>query len=85
MVTTANVISYAISILAVLITIFSLVKTSTKEDSSALTSLIVKMETIKDICKDTQTSIRNIQDDVKQIDKRVTRLEAKMEDGLDGR
>lgn len=79
-VTTANIISYAISLLAILITVYNLVKSSTKEDTGSITTLIVKMETIKDICKDTQASIRNIQEDIKQIDKRVTRLETKMED-----
>lgn len=80
MITTANVISYGISIIAVLITIYTLVKNSTKEDSSALTTVIVKLENINTIVSETQRDMKSIQEDVRGIDKRVTRLETLMED-----
>lgn len=83
MITTANVISYGISIIAVLITIYTLVKNSTKEDSSALTTVIVKLESIKDIVSETQNDLKSIQEDVRGIDKRVTKLETLME--VDGK
>ena len=80
MITTAQVISYGISIIAVLITIYTLVKNSTKEDSSALTTVIVKLENINSIVSETQRDMKSIQEDVRGIDKRVTRLETLMED-----
>lgn len=80
MITTAQVISYGISIIAVLITIYTLVKNSTKEDSSALTTVIVKLENINSIVTETQRDMKSIQEDVRGIDKRVTRLETLMED-----
>ena len=80
MITTAQVISYGISINAVLITIYTLVKNSTKEDSSALTTVIVKLENINSIVSETQRDMKSIQEDVRGIDKRVTRLETLMED-----
>lgn len=78
MITTANVISYGISIIAVLITIYTLVKNSTKEDSSALTTVIVKLENIESICKDNQRETKEIRDDVYKLDKRLTRVETLM-------
>lgn len=80
MITTAQIISYGISIIAVLITIYTLVKNSTKEDSSALTTVIVKLENINSIVTETQRDMKSIQEDVRGIDKRVTRLETLMED-----
>lgn len=80
MITTANVISYGISIIAVLITIYTLVKNSTKEDSSAMTTVIVKLENIENGVKETQRDMKDLRDDVRGIDKRVTRLETLMED-----
>lgn len=79
MVTTANVISYGISIIMVLITIYTLVKSSTKEDSSALTTVIVKLENIENICKDNQRETKEIRDDVYKLDKRLTKVETLME------
>ena len=80
MITTANVVSYGISIIAVLITIYTLVKNSTKEDSSAMTTVIVKLENIENGVKETQRDMKDLRDDVRGIDKRVTRLETLMED-----
>ena len=79
MVTTANVICYGISIIMVLITIYTLVKSSTKEDSSALTTVIVKLENIENICKDNQRETKEIRDDVYKLDKRLTKVETLME------
>ena len=60
MITTAQTISFGISIIAVLITIYTLVKNGTKEDSSALTTVIVKLENIESICKDNQRESKEI-------------------------
>lgn len=79
MVTTANVITYLISGFAVLLTIYNLVKSSTKEDSSALTTVIVKLENIENICKDNQRETKEIRDDVYKLDKRLTKVETLME------
>lgn len=79
MVTTANVITYLISGFAILITIYGLVKSSTKEDSSALTTVIVKLENIENICKDNQRETKEIRDDVYKLDKRLTKVETLME------
>jgi peptidoglycan hydrolase CwlO-like protein len=83
MITTAQTISFGISIIAVLITIYTLVKNGTKEDSSALTTVIVKLENIESICKDNQRESKEIRDDMNKLDKRVTKIETLMEE--DGR
>lgn len=75
MVTTANVISYAISVLAVLITIFTLVKNGTKEDSTAMTTVIVKLENIEKGVSDIQKEMRDIREDVRNLESRVVALE----------
>lgn len=80
MITTAQTISFGISIIAVLITIYTLVKNGTKEDSSALTTVIVKLENIESICKDNQRESKEIRDDMNKLDKRVTKIETLMED-----
>lgn len=81
MVTTANVISYLISAVAVLITIFALVRSTTKEDSTALTTVLVKLENINSIVSETQRDLKSIREDVRSIENRVTRLETLMGDG----
>ncbi len=80
MITTAQTISFGISIIAVLITIYTLVKNGTKEDSTALTTVIVKLENIENICKDNQRESKEIRDDMNKLDKRVTKIETLMEE-----
>lgn len=71
----ANVISYGISILAVLITVYTLVKNGTKEDSTAMTTVIVKLENIEKGVSDIQKEMRDIRADLRTLENRVTILE----------
>ena len=82
MITTAQAITFTISIFAVLVTIYNLVKNGTKEDSSAITTVIVKLESIESVVKESQRDMKSIQQDVRGIDKRVTKIETvlKLED-----
>lgn len=71
----ANVISYGISILAVLITVYTLVRNGTKEDSTAMTTVIVKLENIEKGVSDIQKETRDIRADLRTLENRVTILE----------
>lgn len=71
----ANVISYGISILAILITVYTLVKNGTKEDSTAMTTVIVKLENIEKGVGDIQKEMKDIRADLRTLENRVTILE----------
>lgn len=72
----ANFIPWTIALLSLLVTIYSLVKKGTKDDTTELTTVIVKLESIKDICKQTNETINDMRDDIDNLKDRVTRLEA---------
>ena len=76
MVTTANMISYAISILAVLITIFTLVKNGTKEDNTVMTTVVVKLENIEKGVSDIQRDQRDMRDEIKDHTARIVKIES---------
>ena len=71
----ANIITYAISLLAILITIFTLVKNGTKEDSTVMTTVVVKLENIEKGIADIQKEVKDIRADVRALETRVTILE----------
>ena len=75
MVTTANVISYVISGCAILITLFSRVKDGTKQDSTAMTTVIVKLDNIDKGVSDIQKEMRDIRADQRVLENRVTIIE----------
>ena len=79
MVTTANMISYAISILAVLITIFTLVKNGTKEDNTVMTTVVVKLENIEKGVSDIQRDQRDMRDEIKDHTARIVKIESFIE------
>lgn len=70
-----NFIPWTIALLSLLVTIYSLVKKGTKDDTTELTTVIVKLENIQDICKQSNKTINDMQDDLKALDRRVTTLE----------
>jgi len=79
MISTANMISYAISILAVLITVFTLVKNGTKEDNTVMTTVVVKLENIEKGVSDIQRDQRDMRDEIKDHNARIIKLESLIE------
>lgn len=80
MITTANVITFCISIFAILVTIYNLVKNGTKENTGELTTVIVGLENIKDGVSEIKRDMKDMREEIRGIDKRVTRLETVIEE-----
>lgn len=83
----SNFIPWAISILSVLITIYSLIKANAKDDKKNArdiavdtTTLIVKLENIQQAVNRTGDIVSSIQGEIKALDHRVTVIETKLED-----
>lgn len=75
MVTTANVITYLISGFAILITIYGLVKSSTKEDSVAMTEVRSDVKSIKGTVDEIKSEVILSRQEVRELDRRLTVVE----------
>lgn len=83
----SNFIPWTISIVSVLITIYSLIKANAKDDKRNArdiavdtTTLIVKLENIQQAVNRTGDIVSSIQGEIKALDHRVTVIETKLED-----
>ncbi len=84
---TTSFIPWTISIVSVLITIYSLIKANAKDDKNEAragaidaTTVIVKLENIQQSVNRTTDMVSAIQNEIKSLDHRVTVIETKMED-----
>ena len=82
-----NVIPWIISIVSVLITVYSLIHANAKDDKNEAranavdaTTVIVKLENIQQAVNRTTDMVGAIQNEIKNLDRRVTVIETKMED-----
>lgn len=82
-----SIVPWAISILSVLITIYSLIHANAKDDKNEAkanaidaTTVIVKLENIQQAVNRTTDMVSAIQNEIKSLDHRVTVIETKMED-----
>lgn len=75
MVTTANVITYLISGFAVLLTIYGLVKSSTKEDSVSMTEVRSDVKSIKGTVDEIKSEVILSRQEVRELDRRLTVVE----------
>lgn len=75
MVTTANVITYLISGFAVLLTIYNLVRNTTKEDSAAMTEVRGDVKSIKETVMDIKSEVISSRQEVRSLDRRLTAVE----------
>lgn len=75
MVTTANVITYLISGFAILITIYGLVKSSTKEDSVSMTEVRSDVKSIKGTVDEIKSEVILSRQEVRELDRRLTVVE----------
>ena len=73
-----NFIPWGFTLLSILITVYTMVKKGTKEDTATTATVITKLENIQRTVDKTGDIVTTIQDDIKKIDKRVTVLETKM-------
>lgn len=82
-----SIIPWTISIVSVLITIYSLIHANAKDDKNEAranaidaTTVIVKLENIQQSVNRTTDMVSAIQNEIKSLDHRVTVIETKMED-----
>ena len=80
-----NFIPWGFTLLSVLITIYTLVKKGTKEDSATTATVITKLENIQRTVDKTSDMITSLQAEVKDHGVRLTRLETQIERLDDGR
>ena len=80
-----NFIPWGFTLLSVLITIYTLVKKDTKDDSATTATVIAKLENIQRAVDKTGDMITVIQGELKNLDRRITKLETieKMERALE--
>ena len=80
-----NFIPWGFTLLSVLITIYTLVKKDTKDDSATTATVIAKLENIQRAVDKTGDMITVIQGELKSLDRRITKLETieKMERALE--
>lgn len=82
-----SIVPWTISIVSVLITIYSLIHANAKDDKNEAkanaidaTTVIVKLENIQQSVNRTTDMVSAIQSEIKSLDHRVTVIETKMED-----
>ena len=80
-----NFIPWGFTLLSVLITIYTLVKKGTKEDSAVTATVITKLENIQRTVDKTGDMVTSLQNEIKDHGVRLARLETKMEGLEDGR
>ena len=68
-------ISLALNVMVGIYTIWRGNKTDNKEDSSQLTTVIVKLENISDDTKEIKTDLRDVKSDLKDHSERLVKVE----------
>ena len=80
-----NFIPWGFALLSILVTIYTLVKRDTKEDTATTATIITKLEDIQKTVDKTSDMITSLQAEVKDHGVRLTRLETQIERLDDGR
>lgn len=75
----SQAISWLISLLAITITIFNLATKGAKDDTTAITTMLVKLETIEKTLNKMDGNINNTQDKVEKLERRIIILEMENE------
>lgn len=70
-----TIISLITPIVAVLISAYALIKNSTKEDNTVMTTVVVKLENIEKGVADIQRDQRDMRDEIKDHNARIIKLE----------
>ena len=71
----STIISLITPIVAVLISAYALIKNSTKEDNTVMTTVVVKLENIEKGVADIQRDQRDMRDEIKDHSERIIKLE----------
>lgn len=74
-----DIITVLISASALLLTVILNVKATAKQDTSQITTVIVKLENIQNIVTETKNDIKAMKEDIRALDKRITKVELRTE------
>lgn len=69
-------IPYIVSVLALLFSVYQFVKASEKEDTSQITTVLIKLENIAEGIAEIKTDMRSVKEDVQNLRERVASVEA---------
>jgi len=71
-----NYIPYIVSILALLFSVYQFIKATEKEDTTQLTTLLIKLENISDGVNEIKKDMRSMREDVQVLRERIAKAEA---------
>ena len=69
-------IPYVVSVVALLFSVYQFVKASEKEDTSQITTVLIKLENIAEGVTEIKSDLRSIKQDVQELRERVVAVEA---------
>ena len=69
-------IPYIISAIALLFSVYQFTRNNEKEDTTQLTTVLIKLESISDGVSEIKADIRNVKEDVNYLRERVAKVEA---------
>lgn len=69
-------IPYVVSIVALLFSVYQFVKATEKEDTTQITTLLIKLENISDGIIEIKKDMKSVREDVQQLRERVAKVEA---------
>lgn len=71
-----NYIPYIVSITALLFSVYQFIKATEKEDTTQLTTLLIKLENISDGVNEIKKDMRSLREDVQNLRERIAKVEA---------
>lgn len=71
-----NYIPYIVSITALLFSVYQFIKATEKEDTTQLTTLLIKLENISDGVNEIKKDMRSLREDVQTLRERIAKAEA---------
>ena len=69
-------IPYVVSIVALLFSVYQFIKATEKEDTTQITTLLIKLENISEGIIDIKRDMKSVREDVQLLRERVAKVEA---------
>lgn len=69
-------IPYIVSVIALLFSIYQFIKASEKEDTSQITTVLIKLENISEGITEIKSDMRSVKEDVQKLRERIVAVEA---------
>ena len=69
-------IPYIVSVIALLFSVYQYIKASEKEDTSQITTVLIKLENISEGITEIKSDMRSVKEDVQKLRERIVAVEA---------